>query len=143
MKVLEVLLSLSCLVLFITRTPDYVFYQIPAYLLNGRREIHKQCLLLWPSSLFFLHIFLVFILQALLPQATRGAYQQLLHLAYCYQPGLVLTQTHSLCPSVSVSISVFDSVTHTNWGMNVMGLISVLRALAHTSQSQGHGDQPM
>lgn len=58
--------------------------------------------LLWPPSLFFNYFFCIRFTSPVLPQATRGAYQQLLHLAYCYQPGLVHTHKYTAyAPSLS------------------------------------------
>lgn len=81
--------------------------------------------------------------KAQLPPATRGAYQLLPHLPYCYQPGLVHTYTLSapFCQTHphSFYLCLWLSLSHTRaqtgeWML--WGLIGVLRGLAATSQTQ-------
>lgn len=110
--------------------------------------------MLWPTPLFpdsrcpplhAHHISLCSFNKARLPQATRGAYQLLPHLPYCYQPGLVHTHTYThsapLCQTHTHTHSFYLGLrlshTHTQTGEWMLwGLISVLRGLAATSQTQ-------
>lgn len=81
-----------------------------------------------------------------LPWATRRPYQPFPHLPFCYQPGLVHIHIHTLCPFLSNTLAFFYlgcwlslALPHAHMKTGewmLWGLISVLRGLAATSQSQ-------